>query len=161
MYTGKDQQPFTFWKRPWAKWLLLLAVFLQAISLTLLLQEYREYEGLYQRGILFSQTPDQWESYASRLRLRLALQGMLLLVCLDAFLMGLMVRSKQGLRLAEAISLLLLSAAWGAAGPALQLTAVPGHRTIWILFLLALAAVCGWSWIQYLRIRNRSNGPEL
>ncbi len=147
MRAEKDRQAFTFWKHSWGKWVLLLAVILQAISLFLLVQEYREYEGLYQQGRVFSQT--LWENYSAQTRFQLALRGMFLIGCLDVFLMGFLIRSKQGLRLAETVSLFLLTAAWGIAGPALQLTTVPSHRTIWILFLLILAVACCWSGIQY------------
>ena len=126
---------FTYWKRPWHKWFVLLAGILQVVVLLLNIQEYQD---IAKAKILSSSA---WESYAARQSLQCAINGLTAAIFWGEFLIGIFAGSKRTARMAEGVLLLVLTLLWGIAGFALGLTTQGGTRVIWGLLLLT--ALCG------------------
>lgn len=122
---------YTYWKRPWQKWLVLIAGLLQVATLWLLVQEYRDVAAA---GILSSTA---WESYAVQQSFTCAINGMTATVFLGIFLIGTFARSRKMARMAEGTFLLVLALVWGVVGFVLRLTTQGGIRISWALLLVA------------------------
>jgi len=128
----KRQEGFSYWKRPWHKWLLLAAAILQLVCLWMNIQEYNSISAA---GIL---SPSEWADYAASKVWQCAMNGVMLTCFSGTFLIGIFVQSQRAARLAEGVLLLLLSFAWGAAGFALRLFS-PGLRGLFGVLILLIA----------------------
>ncbi len=139
MNTTDKPEPFVYWKRPWARWLLLAAVLLQLLSLWETVQEYREYQELWERGVF---SASLWEDVSAQLALRGLLSGFMALLCLGVFILGCLVKTKRAARLAEGGLCLALAAGYAAAGSAFSVWTRPLDRLLGLLILGACLA-CG------------------
>lgn len=122
---------FTYWKRPWHKWVILGTAALQLLCLWTNWQDYRN-----------SQTEELLSIpiraiYAAQQRLSCACSGLLAAVFLGHFLIGCLARSQRTARLAEAVLYPMLTLAWGVAGIVLDLTTNKTTLFFWCLILLA------------------------
>lgn len=121
---------FTYWKRPWHKWIILAAAALQLLCLRMNVQEYGRLSG---SGIF---SGSEWERYAVANNFKCAVNGMAAAGFLGIFLIGLLTRSQKSARLTEGLLLLFWALAWGAAGLVLSLTSPGGNRIVWAFILL-------------------------
>jgi hypothetical protein len=133
MLTNNEQsEKFTYWKRPWQKWLVFIGGTSQIIALFLNIQEYNEIAIIKDK--LFSAV--EWESYARQQSFQGALNGFIAAIFLGCFLVGIFSQSKKVAYIAEGLLLLILAVAWGFVGFTLQLASVHGIKIIWGLLLL-------------------------
>ena len=107
MRTMRQSDNFTYWKRPWHKWIVLAAALVQLLCLWTNIQEYRFVSGTE----IFSSSG--WARYAVQQGLQCALNGMMAAAFLGIFLIGIWTRSQRAARLAEGLLLLFLALAWG------------------------------------------------
>ena len=128
----RKSDDFTYWKRPWQRWLVLVTGIFQVISLSLNIQEYKD---IVQAGIFSSTACD---SYSVEQSFQCAINGLTAAIFLGIFLIGIFVRSQKGARKAEGIFLLVVALIWGIVGFVLQLTSQSGIRNIWGLLLIVL-----------------------
>lgn len=128
-YTEKSEN-YTYWKRPWQKWIVLIAGVLQIISLSLNIQEYKDVAGTR----IFSSSV--WDSYAVQQSFQCAINGFSAALFLGVFLIGIIARSKKVARIAEGVLLLVLALVWGGVGFVLRITSQNGIKIIWGLLLL-------------------------
>jgi len=128
----EKQEGFSYWKRPWHKWLILAAAVLQLLCLWMNIQEYHSISAA---GIL---SASQWADYAASKIWQCAMNGVMLTCFFGTFLIGVFVQSQRAARLAEGVLLLLLSFAWGAAGFALHLFS-PDLRGLFGVLILLIA----------------------
>ena len=105
----QNEAAFTYWKRPWHKFIPLAAALLQLVSLWLNLRQYREVAAA---GVF---SAAEMTSYAHDTALRCTLSGFLAVCFFAVLLIGLFARSKRGARRAEGVLLLVLGLAWGTA----------------------------------------------
>lgn len=103
----RNEALFTYWKRPWHKWLILAAAVLQLLSLWLDLRQYRQIVD----ARVFSAA--EMASYTHDTALRCAFSGLMAACFFAALLIGLLARSKRAARMAEGVLLLALGLAWG------------------------------------------------
>lgn len=103
---GGKQDGFTYWKRPWDKWLILAAALLELLSLWMNLQEYNRISAA---GFL---SASEWADYAAQKGLQCGLNGILATSFFGIFFIGAFVRSQRRARLAAGVLLLLLALAW-------------------------------------------------
>lgn len=140
MREGK-RDGFTYWKRPWDKWLILAAAILEILSLWMNLQEYNRISAA---GFL---SASEWADYAAQKGLQCGLNGILAASFFGIFLIGAFARSQRRARLAEGVLLLLLALAWGAVGAASHLALRNGQGFLWgLLLLLAFGAAAYKFW---------------
>lgn len=128
--------PFTYWKRPWHKWLILATGILMLVCLWRNVQEYRNLAG----ADIFS--PAQWARYTAQSGFQCAGNGLAAAVFLGSFLIGTLARSPRAAMLAEGALLLILALGWGAAGYFFRLAAADVDGVFWALILM-LALVGG------------------
>lgn len=130
MMDMRRSENFTYWKRPWQKWLVFTVGIFQVISLSLNVQEYKD---IAETGIFSSSA---WESYAAQQSFQCAINGLTAAIFLGIFLIGIFAQSQRVARMAEGLFLLVLALAWGIVGFVLQLTSQDGIKFIWGLLLL-------------------------
>lgn len=132
MRGGENQDGFSFWKRPWHKWLILAAAILQLLCLWM---NMREYSDISAAGIL---SDSEWADYAASKIWECAMNGLLLSCFSGTFLIGIFVQSQRAAWLAEGVYLLLLSFAWGLTGFALHLFS-PDRKGLFVVSILLIA----------------------
>ena len=103
----RNDAPFSYWKRPWHKWLILAVAVLQLLNLWLNLRQYRQ---VVAAGVF---SAAEMTSYAHDTALRCAFSGLLAACFFAALLIGSFARSKRMARMAEGLLLLALGLAWG------------------------------------------------
>lgn len=130
MQSGKQTDGFSYWKRPWHKWVVLSAALLQLLCLWV---NIREYKGVSGAGIL---SDFEWARYTAQKSLQFALNGLSAAGFLGIFSIGAAVRSQQAAWLAEGLLLLCMALVWAAAGVTLPLAVKSKSWIVWGLFLL-------------------------
>jgi len=142
MYNADKQDRFSYWKRPWQKWFVLIAAILQLLCLWMNIQEYKEISSIP----IFSAS--ELASFAASTKWQCAINGVLLGCFSGTFLIGIFAKSQRAARLAEGILLLALFVAWGAAGFVLR-PFPPNMRLFWALMLLIAFGGAIYSLWQY------------
>lgn len=132
MYNRNECNGFTYWKRPWHKWLVLAAGVMQLICLWMNIREYQEIAAA---GIF---SAAELANIASSKYLQCALNGLLAGIFFGTILIGMCVRSKRESRRAEGILFLVLSVVWGTAGAILHTFSLSGRGISWVLILLLM-----------------------
>ena len=146
-----DSKPdFTYWKHPWQKWLLLLAAGLVLIGLVQLLSDFRELTAVGDR--IFS--PDLLARTLAAAKMRLLLNGLLLIACVWSLLTGLLAHRKQSARFSELVLALVLTAVYGI-GLKSSWTLLP-DRWFWSLVLAILAALTLCQAVVWSRSRKQT-----
>ena len=125
MHGAKNEDRYTYWKRPWHKWIILAAAVIQLLCLWMDIRKYRDISAA---GVL---SLSEWERFSAQQLFLCALNGLMAVCFLGIVSIGVLARSQKAARLAEGIFLLLLAAAWGAAGPALHLFSSNGKGIFW------------------------------
>ena len=106
---------FIYWRRPRHKWFVLAAGALQLLCLWMNVQEYGEISAA---GVL---SASQWADFAAQKNFQCAVNGLLAACFFGVFAVGMLAGSRRAARRLEGALLLLLAAAWGAAGAMLGL----------------------------------------
>lgn len=130
MYDGEKRSDFIYWKRPWQKWVILVAALLQLLCLWMNIQEYND---ILNAGIL---SPSEWANYASQKIWQCAINVLMTACLMGVFLVGVFARSKKAAQLMEGLLLLLFALAWGVAGFALHPFSSIGRGLFWSIILL-------------------------
>ena len=144
MSDGEGRSAYTYWKRPWHKWLIFALGLLQFVFLWMTIREYRD---ISQAGI-FSDAA--WERYASMTYLQCVARGVLGIDFLGVFLIGALSRSRRQAKRRESLLLLAVGLAWCAGAPSVRLLSV-GARWVWALFLAAALAGAAYGFVRYRR----------
>lgn len=129
---NEQSEKFSYWKRPWQKWLVFIGGTSQIIALFLNIQEYNKIAIVKDK--LFSAV--EWESYTRQQSFQGALYGFIAAIFLGYFLIGSFSQSNKAAYIAEGLLLLILAVSWGFVGFILQLASVHGIIIIWGLLLL-------------------------
>lgn len=135
MQNTKNHTEFTYWKRSWYKWLVLVGALSQLLCLWMNIQEYNK---ISRAGIL---SASEWASYMAQKNFQCAINGLLAVCFLGIFLIGFFARSQKEMRLIEGLFLVFLALAWGIIGFVLHLISLNGTGLFWALILLI--AFCG------------------
>ncbi len=107
----EENNRYTYWKRPWARWMLLLASALEFVVLFLNVREYQEVSAA--AGVIF--TSGGWEKYAASQQLRCALNGILGGFFLGVFLIGTFCKSARAAHFWEGVLQLTVGLSYFAA----------------------------------------------
>lgn len=146
-----NRQPeFTYWKRPWQKWVLAVAVGLEALALLQLLSDFRDLTTV--GGRIFS--PEALAHTLAAEKMQITLTCMVLAACIWSLLAGAVVHRKQSARLSELLLLLVLTAGYGIALICIRPLPDPEWFPIFILAVLAGASL--WSAVLWLRGRKEA-----
>ena len=130
-----SSEKFSYWKRPWHRWLILAVGILQLINLWINCQEYHKYLQIHER--IFSVA--EWEQIFAQELMQCASSGLQAATFLGIFLIGCFAKSKRTARISEGILLLALGVAWSVAGLLMPLTSSRGNTVLWAaITLLAL-----------------------
>ena len=136
-----NDEKFTYWKRPWHKWLTLAVAVLQLLSLCLNLEEYRQ---IISAGFLSASVLDD---YTTQRCSQLVTSGLLAATFFGEFLVGSIVRSQKARLLGESLLLLAIGAMWGLASAALHLFSLRATGLFcWLILLLALGGAAYNFW---------------
>lgn len=127
-----NTENFSYWKRAWQKWFVLAAGILQAISLSLTIQEYAAMAKIKDR--IFS--PVAWDSYALQQGFQCALNGVTAALFLGNFFIGMFARKQKVARVAEGVLLLVLTLIWGTMAVLLPIASHGGIKFLWLFILL-------------------------
>jgi hypothetical protein len=131
-----DQTPseeFSYWKRPWQKWLFLVASVLQFVLLFMNIQDYSEVAATQ----IFS--PDAWDRYALQQTFRISLHAHSGIVFLAVFLIGTFAKTKRQSKKAESLLLITLAVAWIITGMLYSFSSQETTKLIWILLILLMS----------------------
>ena len=139
----KKRTEFIYWKRPWHKWVVLVATLLQLPGLWMNIQEYNNISRI---EIL---SAAEWASYASQKYWQCAISGVLIICLLGTFLIGTFAQSWKGAKLSEGFLLLFLAFAWGIAGFVLHPLSSIGKGLFWTLILLIAFGGAVYNLLQY------------
>ncbi len=108
------KENFSYWKKPYQKWLVLLGSMLLSLSSWMRLQEFNDIRNLANRDELLS--PSAWENYAQNFYFIFAINIMILALFLTCFIIGILAKSEKAARFSEAMALAFLSLLWCAFG---------------------------------------------
>ncbi len=132
------QKSFTYWKRPWHKWIILGVAFLQ---IWVLCYQLNNYHALLSAGIVH--TPE-WTDRALHQQFSCVTSASMAAVFLGTFVIGSLARSKQMAALADSALLLLITI-----GLALSMFVfrppLRGVGLLWLLLLVVALACSGYS----------------
>lgn len=148
MTNNKQLTEYTYWKRPWQKWLVFIGGISQIIALFLNVQDCKQIAGV--KDLIFSAA--EWENYALQQSFQIAINGILAAIFLGCFLIGITSRSKKEASMAEGLLLLIISIVWGFVGLIFQFTTVTGTAIIWSILLVI--SFCG-SIYSFYKIRKK------
>ena len=105
-----QSESYTFWRKPWHKWLILAVAVLQMVGLWFQIQDYRAISQNEVRTKLFSQSA--WESYATQQHFHFAISSLIIGVVLFCFFLGFFAKSKKIAELSTGILLIVFSFIW-------------------------------------------------
>lgn len=126
---------FTYWKKPWHKWALLVATVLQMIALYLKIQDFHKISRPKIRNELFGQAG--WESYVADQYFQYALSILLICVCLSSFFIGLFARSKKAVDISMSTLLISITLLWGIVGFVIPVFPDKTNMIFWLIILIA------------------------
>ena len=132
------EEQHIYWKRPWQKYVCLVAGALQLLLLAGNLRDWRKIAG---SGILSS---DALAEYAAKASMLALLEGLCAALLFSAVIIGAVCPSRAAARRAEGGTLLGAALAWGIAGPLLPLWNAPASRWEWGIGLALLALSGAW-----------------
>ncbi len=127
-----EKPAYSYWKRPWIKWGLLVGGISELLLLWANIRNYRLFAG----SDFF--TAAQWAELGAGLAAERAVNGVLACCLLGSFLVGILAGSERAARLAQGVLLLLMALSLGAAGLGLGLFSV----SKWGAFFLAIFLLC-------------------
>lgn len=139
--TGNDK--FAYWKRPWHKWIVLTAGVLQLVFLWM---NIREYNGISSAGIL---SASAWADFAAWKHLQCSINGILAVLLMGFFAIGVSAGTQKKARLAESVLMLLSASGWIAAGAVLHMFSSDGKGLVFILIFLLTLAASAYSFCKY------------
>lgn len=128
----------------WLRWAYLAAALFIPIAAWLDFRDYRRYNSCG----LFS--PERWTEIVTGFQFRWALQGMMAVCFLYSFLV--LTWNRNGDRdrrlLDEALPTVLLLF-WGCLPLLIPIFQIGSIQTWWVIILVAMASVTGYSWVKY------------
>ena len=133
------EQPkeFSYWKKPWLKWLVFSGAVLQMPGLYARLQEYRAVSRPEIRTKLFSQSG--WENYAAEQYFQISMSILLIGLFLGSFVIGIFARSKKTADISTGILLIIFALFWCTIGFSIPVSSNVLMMTMWILVLMVLS----------------------
>jgi len=123
---------FSYWKRPWHRWVILIVGILQLVALWLHIQEYRNLAGVQER--IFSAA--EWEQIAAQQLMQCSISALMAAVFFSVLIIGHFSHSKRFARLADGILCVVVGLVWGAAGLLLPMRYSTGDTLLWLVILL-------------------------
>lgn len=129
MNPGKGDK-FSYLQRPRLKWLFLVAAFFNALSLMMIIRDFR------QMGYREIFSDVAWQSHISNVSLRGALHGLSVIVFLGVWLIDFFAQTKKQASLAEAGLSFGLVLIWGVAGWILPLRHQSFDQVFWGIILV-------------------------
>ncbi len=128
-------ESYTYWKKPWHKWLVLGAAILQTAVLWRRIDDFRTISRVEIRTELFSQA--QWESYVTQQQFQFALSSMIIAIFLACFLIGSFVHSKKAADFATGILLIIFSLLWCMLGFLIPIFTQHAMTISWVVLFVA------------------------
>lgn len=137
---------YTYWKRPWHKWVMLTGAILQLICLCINISEYK---NIYTAGIL---NANEWVVYAAQKNFQCAINGLIAVCFLGSFIIGIFTRSKKMTYIVDCVFLIILSFLWITLGILLGMFLPDFKGVFWVFIVfLELGGAC-YSFLQYKKI---------
>ena len=148
MSEDNKEEKFSYWKRPWGKWCLLLASVLLVIALLMDISDYRD---ILSAGVL---SPDARAEYIADQQFGFALRGLNISMFFGIFVVGQISRSERMARRNEGILLLLLLVGWMAVCMAWGLFSRPGGQGFFCIAIgVALLALSAYDIAKFYRMK--------
>lgn len=138
MHTGDTSEQSTYWKRPWGKWMTLLAAAVFLVCMGLNLSEYFRISEV--KDVIFSEKA--FEKWRVETLFRCSVYGFATALYLGQFFIGSFSRSKKTAQRAEGLLLLGVGLLWLGIGCVLDFPAL-GHRGMFWGLLALCAVVAG------------------
>ena len=143
MKNSKASEPFTYWKRPWGRWIVLAAAAAQLICLW---QSISDYQTISELGdSIFS--ADAFEKWKTEQLFQCSLYGIATVIFLGAFLIGTLSHSKRTATMAEGFLLFLIGISWLMTGLIFDFVSLKNWKILWLLVIGCMVAVgiyCIW-----------------
>ncbi len=129
-------ETFSYWKKPYQKWLLLLGSILLLTTLYFRIQDFITISNPEIRNELFSQSG--WENYLMQQYFSFAMNSIIISIFLGCFIIGCVVKSEKVARRSEGILLISLGGIWCIIGLLIGISTDVIALLIWIILLISI-----------------------
>ncbi len=134
-YNMTEKGTFSYWKKPYQKWVLLFGASLLSISLWLRVKDFVTISNLDIRTKIFSQSG--WESYLLQQYFQFAISVFLISLFFGSFIIGSFATSSKIARTSEGILMISLAFLWCIIGLLIGVSNDIITLVIWIIILIA------------------------
>ena len=129
MKNDNSSEQFTYWKRPWGKWIVLLVAAVNFIYLWINISSYQEFSGIMEQ--IYS--TNEFETWKIEKLFRCSLYGIATAIFLGAFLIGILSHRKRTAEMAGGLLLLIVGVSWLIIGFILGFGALDNWKIFWLL----------------------------
>lgn len=124
---------FTYWKKPYAPWVVLGCIFLQIWSLYVRIQDFQDVSRPEISGALF--TLEEWEGYATSQHFGFAISAFVIVLFSGCLLIGAVARSQKEVDLYSGILYAVMSVCLVILAVLLPVFSQTGMALLWTLLL--------------------------
>ena len=129
MKNDNPSEQFTFWKRPWGKWIVLLAAAVHFICFSRNISDYQEVSSIM--GQSFS--TNGFEKWKIEQSFRCSIYGIATVMFLGEFLIGTLSHRKRTAEMAGGLFLLIVGISWLIIGFILGFESLDNGKVFWFL----------------------------
>ncbi len=143
-------ETFSYWKKPYQKWLVLFGTFLVLISLYFRIQDFINISNLETRNDLFSQSG--WEKYLMQQYFGFAIYGIIMGILVGCFIIGCVAKSNKSARKSEVFLLISLGVLWCIFGVSIGIWIDTIALIFWAILAIAILAYGVYSFFKARRL---------
>ena len=129
MKNDNPSEQFTFWKRPWEKWIVLLAAAVHFICLWINISDYQEFYGVMEQ--IFS--TNEFEKWKTEKLYQCSIYGIATVIFLGEFLIGTLSHRNRTAEMAGGLFLLIVGISWLIIGFILGFGSLDNGKVFWFL----------------------------
>lgn len=137
MKNDNSSEQFTYWKRPWEKWIVLLLAVINFIYLWINISSYQEFYSVMEQ--IYS--ANEFEKWKIEKLIQCSLHGIGTAVFLGEFLIGALSHRKRTAEMAGGLFLLITGISWLMIGFMLGFASLDNWKIFWILFSSCAIAI--------------------
>ena len=129
MKNDSSPEQFTYWKRPWGKWIVLLIAAVEFVCLWRSISAYQEFSGVMEQ--IFS--TNEFEKWKIKKLFQCSTYGIATAIFLGEFLIGTLSHRKRTAEMAGGLLLLIVGVSWLIIGFILGFGALDNWKIFWLL----------------------------
>ena len=130
MNNDNSSEQFTYWKRPWGKWIVLLAAAVNFICFDQNVSDYHEFSSVMEQ--IYS--TNEFEKWKIEKLFSCSTYGIATAIFLGEFLIGALSHRKRTAEMAGGLLLLIVGISWLIIGFMLDFVSLNNQKIFWFLF---------------------------